>query len=185
MSRRGRKQPKMRLGYAIAGERERAESDFERAELRRQVHRKKAWSLFLLLAMVAALVGLLYLGISELVTGKREQDLTAELDYQIRAEVIDEDGLGQISLRMREYIANLERDFRDAGYTVTRVVLPTGTSRELYVDLKDQTTYFKMNTDRNSATAVEDAVRMMKYLSEREITPTYVDVRIEGQAYYK
>lgn len=88
-------------------------------------------------------------------------------------------------MRMREYIIQLEEDFKVLGYTVTKVILPATTSRELYVDLAGETMYFKVSMDRGAAVTVEDAVRMMKYLREKDLHPEYVDVRIEGKAYYK
>ncbi len=41
------------------------------------------------------------------------------------------------------YIAQLEQDFQDAGYRVAKVILPTGMSRELYVDLEGREEYYK------------------------------------------
>ena len=86
---------------------------------------------------------------------------------------------------MREYIIQLEEDFRALGYTVTKVILPVNTSRELYVDLAGETTYFKVSMDRGAAVTAEDVERMLRYLKERELAPEYVDVRVEGKAYYK
>ncbi len=45
--------------------------------------------------------------------------------------------------------------------------------------------YFKMNIDRGSGVSVEDAVRMVKYLETRELAPAYVDVRVQGKAFYR
>lgn len=125
-----------------------------------------------------------YLGMKELaITPEITDENTAS--YQIRAEVVDEDRRGQISSRVRAYIADLEQDLRDLGLTVTKVILPTGASRALYVDIEGQEAYYKVDIDRDAATTAEDIERMSRYLAEKDLHPEYVDVRVEGRAYYK
>lgn len=69
--------------------------------------------------------------------------------------------------------------------TVTKVILPTGASRALYVDIEGQEAYYKVDIDRDAATTAEDIERMSRYLAEKDLHPEYVDVRVEGRAYYK
>ncbi len=57
--------------------------------------------------------------------------------------------------------------------------------REIDVYIKDHTEYYKMSLDRSSAVQAEDMSRMVLYLGQKEIVPTYVDLRVEGKAYYK
>lgn len=165
-------------------ERERAESDSERLQERKKIQRKRRNSVIFAVLILAAL------GILAYTTGKNafheyEANKPQEEEYVLRAQIVDEDNRGKVSMRTKNYIMQLEQDFQDMGYTVTQVILPTGMSRELYVDLAGEEVYFKVNTDRDAAVTVEDAVRVLKYLKENEITPEYVDVRIEGRAYYK
>ena len=42
-----------------------------------------------------------------------------------------------------------------------------------------------MTSERGSAVQIEDAERMMRYLDGKGLTPEYVDLRVEGKAYYK
>ena len=105
-----------------------------------------------------------------------------ETEYKIVAQIIDEDNQGQISMRVKSYIAQLEQDFQDAGYRVAKVILPTGMSRELYVDLEGERNIIKVNTDRGSAVTVEDVERMIRYLDERDLHPEYVDVSGGGES---
>jgi hypothetical protein len=42
-----------------------------------------------------------------------------------------------------------------------------------------------MNLDRGVAVQVEDAVRMKKYLDQNNLQAEYVDIRVEGRAFYK
>lgn len=184
---RGRKSKMkgMRLGQTIVAEREHAESESERMQARKRAKRKQRTSVMMVVLMLIILGLMAYLGVKEMSKEYVDDSAGVVGDYQIVAEIVDEDNRGQISARVRDYIAQLEQDFRDLGYTVTKVILPTGTSRELYVDLDGQTEYFKVTTDRETAVTAEDAVRMIKYLEERDLHPEYVDVRVEGKAYYK
>ena len=43
----------------------------------------------------------------------------------------------------------------------------------------------KMTMERGSAVQMEDAERMMRYLDGKDLHPGYVDLRVEGKAYYK
>lgn len=117
----------------------------------------------ILLGVILGLV--LYVGVNELNKERRAiMEETAEVE--IWAQVIDEDNRGQISTRTKAYIAQLEKDLEDLGYIVTKVTLPTGVSRELYVDLEGRTEYFKVSLDRETALTAEDIDRMVRYLEK-------------------
>lgn len=180
----GQKQ-RMKRGQTIVAERERVESESDRMQARRKVHRRHVTSAVLVVLLVAILGLLAYMGARGVVKEARQTVGQEDEQYEPKAEIIDESGRGTISMRMKQYIGQIEQDFRELGYTVRRVVLPTGTSRELYVDLEGEEMYFKISIDRGSAVSAEDAVRMLKYLQERDLKPAYVDVRLEGKAYYK
>lgn len=175
----------VKRGQTIVAEREKAESDSERMRARKQLRRKRIRSVVSACLMLIILGLLTYLGAKELVGfGERSNSGVLE-EKKVTAEIVDESGRGQISTRMKEYIIQIEEDFRALGWTVTRVTLPVATSRELYVDLAGEPTYFKVSMDRDAAVTAEDAVRMMKYLKEKDLHPEYVDVRVGGKAYYK
>jgi len=179
------KMKRMRAGQTIVAERERAESESERMQARKKAHRKKTTSVFMALLMMA-IVGLIcYIAVKEFSEQHRQAQEEISEEVRINAQIVDEDNGGQISMRVKEYIAQLESDFQDLGYRVVKVTLPTGTSRELYVDLEGKEMYFKINIDRDTAVSAEDVKRMLKYLEERDLHPEYVDVRVEGKAYYK
>lgn len=174
----------VRRGQTIVAERERAESESERLLVRKKTQRKHVVSVMLVLVLFAAIGGLVYMGVRSIVRDKVEPKPTEEA-YEIEAEIVDESGRGQVSARVKEYIGRIERDFRDLGLRVKRVVLPAGMSRTLYVDLDGETTYFKVSLDRGTAVSAEDAKRMLDYLKEHDLQPEYVDVRVDGKAYYK
>lgn len=179
----------LKSGRTIVAERERAESESERMQARRKAHRKHTTSVFMILLMAAVVILAIYLGGKEMMQQKSvvpsEQIGNGE-DNTIAAEVIDEEtGNLQLSGRMKKFIATLEQDFRDLGYKVRRVILPTGKSHELYIDLEGIDPYFKVSTDRDTAVSAEDVKRVIRYLEEGDIHPQYVDVRVEGKAYYQ
>lgn len=187
---RGRKERSqgVKRGMTIVAERERAESESERMQARRQVRRKKKMSM-LMGVLFLAVIGLsAYLGFREL-EGRREAAMMESEKterIEITVPVVDEDRRGQVSERVRSYIAELEREFARKGYTVERVTLPTGMIRAVYVDLEGREMFLKMNTDRGVEASVSDVEKILKYLDERDIHPAeYVDVRLEGKAYYK
>lgn len=178
------KMKRMQLGRTIVAERERAESDSERMRARKRAHQKRTTSVIVVLLMAAVLALVFYMGMKEL-TAKTEQVAAPETEVKIRCQVVDEDNRGKISVRTQIYIANLEEDLQNLGWIVKKVTLPTGMSRELYVDIEGQAGYFKVNLDRGTGVTAEDITRMMKYLSEHDLHPEYVDVRVEGKAYYR
>lgn len=179
------KMKRLKRGQTIVAERERAETDSERIQEHQRTKRKHTT-----LVVTAALL-LTALGLIAYTAGKnmmREYEQNAKnpvSEYVIKAEIVDEDNRGQVSTRIKNYIADLEQDFADLGYTITQVTLPTNASRELYVDLEGEETYLKVNIDRDAAVTAEDADRTLRYLHEHDLHPTYADVRVEGRAYYK
>lgn len=158
------------------------ESGEERAELHRQTKRRHFTSVLVAMLMVGIMGLIAYTSARGAVEEARRTPERGE-DYQLQAELVDETGHGKISGRMQEFIGQVEQDFREVGYIVSRVTLPAQTSREILVDLEGRKGYIKMTMDRGAAVGVEDAVRVMNYLGDREVE--YMDVRLEGKAYFK
>ncbi len=180
-----REEKQLKRGQTIAGELEQAESESERLQERKKIHRKRRRSVIFALLLIAALGVLLYLTGKNAMQEYEATEETGEEEYKLQAAIVDEDNRERISTRTKEYAALLEQDLRDLGYRATQFTLPTGMSRELYVDLDGEEEYFKVNMDRDTAVTAEDIARMVKYLHEHDLHPTYVDVRVEGKAYYK
>ena len=108
-------------------------------------------------------------------------------DYTPTIEITDESGSREgITNRMKEYVGMVESDFQDLGYKAVKAVLPTGSIREIDLYLDGHPGFIKMLIDRDAAISVEDADRMIRYLAGQGITEyTYIDVRIDGRAYWK
>ena len=196
----------MRVGRTISEERERIESESDRLAARELKKQREAVQTAILVVSVVALVILGVISAKNFFAKTREVDgsATSGKAYAPSVEVIDESG-AKLSKKMSEYIGMAEEDFRELGYTVTRVAIPAGMMREVdvYVRKSDDGNgeggaaaedaagngelpyYFKLNIDRGSAVSAEDAVRMVRYLEERNLTPAYVDVRVEGKAFYR
>ena len=99
--------------------------------------------------------------------------------------IIDENAGNNVSSRVSEFVARLENDADEYGFKVERVVLPLQKVRELDVYVEGRSEYYKLSLDRGSAVQAEDMSRMILYLNSKELKPGYVDLRVEGKAYYK
>ena len=113
---------------------------------------------------------------------------TVIIPYSPTIEVIDEDTTagGHITSRMKEYIGQAEADFRELGYQPTKAVIPVGSIREVDFYLDGYTGFIKMIIDRGTGVSVEDADRMIRYLASIDVGDfSYIDVRIDGKAYWK
>ena len=191
--RRANKQSTIRSGRTIAEHREHLETASERAIAQDRSHRQKRRRVFLTaVSFLAVVAGAVFVG-SQLFRSK-DQPLpstttTIYNPYAPTVEVIDEDaGLtsGKITSRMKEYIGMAEADFRELGYTPTKVVIPSGAIREVDFYLDGVSGRIKLTIDRGSGVSVEDADRMLRYLAGQGITEfEYLDVRIDGKAYWK
>ncbi len=177
----------LKSGRTIVAERERAETESERMQARKLARRKHKTSILMTLLFLVICGLITYLGGREIMRRNEvvPSDLVGKDEYKISAEVVDEEGSEQLSSRMKAYIAQLEQDFRDLGMQVIRVTLPAGKSREVYVDLGGVETYLKLSVDRATAISAEDAKRALKYLEDHDAHPAYVDLRVEGKAYYQ
>lgn len=177
----------MKIGKTIVSEREKAISESERLENRRKEEKRKKLSIAIFFA-VLTLVAVVVAGFIINVMNQRKKDELPESYtkvYKPTVEIIDEDGSGYITDKIKTAVGMLEEDFSEVGYKVTKAIVPTGTTREVDVYLEGIEPYFKIHIDRGTAESAEDAVRMIKYLEKNEKKAVYVDVRIAGRAYYK
>lgn len=190
--RRENRKSTIKSGRTIGEAREHLETANERAAARKKDKRKnRARIIFvtvIFLGLIIALICLYFIFI------KKEDPIASIIEpseetFTPTAEIVDEDAHatgGKITSRMREYIGQAEADFKDLGYTLTKAVLPSGTIREVDFYLDGQPGYIKTTIDRGAAVSVEDADRMLRYLSEQGTTEfKYIDVRIEGKAYWQ
>lgn len=105
-------------------------------------------------------------------------------------QIVDESGISPeqgsavASARLLSFVGRVVALAGESGYTVTEAILPSGTTRQLEIRLKDVTPLVKLSIDRGAGEQVEDTVRALRYLSSRGQNPQYVDVRVSGRAVY-
>lgn len=74
---------------------------------------------------------------------------------------------------------------QDRGLVVSDVTIPPLTAKQLQVKVRGVRPYFKLSVDRSAGEQVEDMARIINFFKRKGIAPTYVDVRIEGKAFYR
>ena len=177
-------------GRTIGEAREHLETANERALARKKDKRKRTIRIAMVSGLFLALVIVLALLARSFINQEREEvsqesEVIISRDYTPTVEILDQGGQG-ITNRMKEYIGMVEADFRDLGYKVVKAILPTGSIREVDFYIEGRPGYIKMIIDRDAAVSVEDADRVMRYLASQGITEyNYIDVRIDGKAYWK
>ena len=180
-------------GRTIGARRERLETANERIAARKKDKRKSVYrfvtavACFLVLICVLFFLYRAFIGSDE---GSSYPESLAQLPaHDPTIEIIDEDASstgGKITSRMKEYISRVEECLRGRGYQPQNVVIPSSGVREIRVNLDGYSGFIKMIIDRDPAISVEDADRMLRYLREQGITDfAYIDVRIDGKAYWK
>jgi cell division septal protein FtsQ len=177
----------MKIGKTIVSSREKAVSESERLAQRKKEEKRKKMSVAIFFAVLVLFI-VVIAGFVINVANERKKDELPEhftKEYKPTVEIIDEDGSGYITDKIKTAVGMLEEDFQDLGYKVVKAIVPTGTTREIDVYLNDVSPYFKIHIDRNTAESAEDSVRMINYLEKEDKKASYIDVRIAGRAYWK
>ena len=105
-------------------------------------------------------------------------------------QIIDESGISPeqgsavASARLLSFVGRVVALAGESSYQVTEAILPSGTTRQLEIRLKDVGPLVKLSIDRGAGEQVEDMVRVLRYMSSRGVGATYVDVRVSGRAVY-
>lgn len=190
VKRRDHKNSSFRAGRTIGEKREKLETKRERTAARKKDKQKKAFRVTLTLLGFLALAGVLVALFLNFSNQKETQPLAIieEAPSDPTIEIIDEDAKngGQVTSRMREYIGQVELDLRELDIKPTKAVIPSGSVRQVNFYLDGYKGYIKTLVDRPAGVTAEDISRMLKYLKSKDIKDfEYIDVRIEGKAYWK
>lgn len=94
-------------------------------------------------------------------------------------------GEASVSKRFLGFVGLVVALAKSSGYTVTQATLPSDTTRELDVKLKENDLLVKMSIDRPAGEQVEDMSRAVLYFAAHGQAPGYIDVRVSGKAFYK
>lgn len=71
------------------------------------------------------------------------------------------------------------------GLTVTQITIPPNTTHQVEVSVAGVSYPAKLSIDRGAGEQVEDMARAVAWMKQHGIKPSYVDVRVSGEAYYK
>jgi hypothetical protein len=96
-----------------------------------------------------------------------------------------EQGTTVASNRFLGFVGRIVALSKERGYIVTQAIIPSGTTRQLEVVLQDVVPHVRLSIDRPAGEQVEDMARALVYLSSRNSTPSYIDVRVSGKAFYR
>ncbi|MBQ6409919.1 sigma factor regulator N-terminal domain-containing protein [Candidatus Saccharibacteria bacterium] len=186
------KHSSIKSGRTIGERRERPETANERLEARKKVKKRQTFRvgftivLFIVVAIVAIILIVIFL--KNRAANEAETTPTVVVKtYKPTIEIIDENAsAGGITTRMSEYIGQLETDLKDLSITPVKAVIPAGSIREVDIYLDGYTGFIKTTIDRGTGVTAEDTERMLRYLREQGTGEfQYIDVRIDGKAYWK
>lgn len=108
--------------------------------------------------------------------------LTVEDESGVRASDVATSVASKRFIRyLGQLLAALERQ---QPSPVERVVIPSST-RQLDLYLQGRAYPIKTHIDRHPEGQAIDIANALKFIDERQLTPEYVDVRVEGKAFYK
>lgn len=190
--RRLNKHSKLKSGRTIGERRERLETASERMAARKKV--KKRQNLRVIITVIVFLLAAVAITVFVVIflkeRARNEADTAPTVvvkTYSPTIGITDENSVGgKITTRMTEYIGQLETDLRDLGLTPLKAVIPAGSIREVDIYLVGFNGFIKTTIDRGTGVTAEDTDRMIRYLKGQGINDfEYIDVRIDGRAYWK
>lgn len=106
-------------------------------------------------------------------------------------QIVDESGVDPTegtavaSGRLLGFVGRVVSLSEGRGHTAVKAVLPADTTRRLDVTYKGVRPVIRFSIDRGAGEQVSDMARSLKYLSDRGVNPSYVDVRVGERAVYK
>ena len=172
--------------------REHIETSSERLEARKKVKKRQTFRVAMTVIGFIAIFGV---GIFFLIKFLKQREAN-EVEtaptvvvktYSPTIEIVDENvGAGNITTRMSEYIGRLESDLKDLNLEPIKAVIPSGSIREVDFYFNGHPGYVKTTIDRGTGVTAEDIERMFRYLASQGVAEyQYIDVRIDGKAYWK
>ena len=187
------KHSRIKSGRTIGERREHLETASERLEAKKKVKKRQTFrvgfTVFLFIIIIAAaIIGVVFFLKTRAENEVETAPTTVVKAYKPTIQIIDENATSgsSITTRMSEYIGQLENDLKDLNITPVKAVIPAGAIREVDFYLDGYTGFIKTIIDRDSGVTAEDTERMLRYLKDQGISDfQYIDVRIDGKAYWK
>lgn len=183
--RRKNQDERFRVGRAMAGD---AFRDRELKQERLQAAKRRQRKNIATVIGAVVLLGVVLIVAINFITSviaEREAALAPAPVREPTVAIVDENVGENVSDRVKQFVVRLEDDIKLEGLEIDRVVLPYQKVRQIDVYIKDRKEYYKLSVDRSSAVQAEDLGRMLRYLDDKKIDCSYVDLRVEGKAYYK
>jgi len=106
-------------------------------------------------------------------------------------QIIDKSGIqvasGQAiaSNRFLGFVGQVVGLAKAQNYTVTQVIIPELTTRQIELRLKDIEYPVKFSVDRLAGEQVEDMTRAIQWMTAHGIKPEYIDIRVSGKAFFR
>ncbi len=97
----------------------------------------------------------------------------------------DADGGTIASSRFLNFVGRTVSIAKDHQLVVEQAIIPPNTTRQIEIRVKGYDYPIKLSLDRSVGEQVEDAGRALVYFKGKGVTPSYVDVRVPGKAFYK
>ena len=183
--RRKNQDERFRVGRAMAGD---AFRDRELKQERLQAAKRRQRKNIATVIGAVVLLGVVLIVAINFITSviaEREAALAPAPVREPTVAIVDENVGENVSDRVKQFVVRLEDDIKLEGLEIDRVVLPYQKVRQIDVYIKNRKEYYKLSVDRSSAVQAEDLGRMLRYLDDKKIDCSYVDLRVEGKAYYK
>lgn len=184
------KRSTIKSGRTIGERREHLETANERLAARKKVKKRQnlrvLWTAIGFAVLFLAVVFLVVYFIKQREQNESDTTTTAVVKtYAPTIEIVDHNS-DTITTRMSEYIGQLESDLKSLNITPLRAIIPNGAIREVDFYLDGHNGYVKTTVDRGAGVTAEDIDRMLRYLSSIGVNDfEYIDVRIDGKAFWK
>jgi len=89
------------------------------------------------------------------------------------------------STRMLRYVGRLTTNISMQGYTVSKIILPPNSLKEVDIEIEGVGYPFKTLADRDPAGQATDLVNALRYFEQKNLAPRYVDVRVSSKAFWQ
>lgn len=99
--------------------------------------------------------------------------------------VSPEQGSAVVSTRLLSFVGKLISLSGEGSYTISEVILPIGTTRQIDIKLKNVKPIVRLTIDRVVGEQVTDMIEALDYMQSKKISASYVDVRVSGKAVYR
>ena len=185
--RRENRRSNLVTGRTIGEKREKLETANERTAARKKAKQAKITRIVITTCGFLVLIGVLVMLFRAFtISSDTEIDSAQTESFAPTIPIEDKASGANLSNRMKSYIGRVEKDLRDLGYTPIKAVIPASAIREVDIYLENPSIFVKMILDRETSVSAEDADRVIRHLLGEGVGDyTYIDVRVEGKAYWK